>query len=421
MILLFQVVDMYFISLLGTAPLAAVSFTFPVTFTVMSLAFGLAIGTGAIVAPTLGRGDTAQARRLTTDSLLLATLLVTCLATIGVLTIKPLFTLLAAPADILSLIELYIWWWYLAVGFIVIPIVGNSAIRATGDTRSPTVVMSIAGLLNAVLDPLLIFGIGPFPRLEIEGAAIATMLSWIFTFIASLWILSRWKNLLTCTIPSWQMLWQSWATLLRIGIPAATVSMLQPISLALVMMMVVSYGAEAVAGFGVGARTEALFMLVINAVAMVLPAFIGQNFGAGQMSRVTQAVGLAIRFSVLFQLGVYSVLLVTAPWLAGLFSDDPAVIAATIWFWWIIPVSYGALGILSIVSAAFNALHKPMYSLVLNLVRLFVLYIPLAYLGAHWYGLTGLFMGCALANLIAGALAYGWVKSLCHRYECAAG
>ncbi|WP_412841783.1 MATE family efflux transporter, partial [Aeromonas dhakensis] len=195
-ILAFNLVDTFFIGMLGTQALAAISFTFPVTFVVTSLAMGLGAGLSAVMGHALGQGKHEEAARITTDNLFLAVLLVTLIAVAGALTIHPLFRLLGASDALIALIYDYMLIWYLTVPMLVLPMVGNAAIRATGDTKTPSLVMTVAGLVNGVLDPLLIFGIGPFPEWGIRGAAIATSLSWLMAMLVSLYILRHREGLL---------------------------------------------------------------------------------------------------------------------------------------------------------------------------------------------------------------------------------
>jgi len=186
-IIMFQAVDTYFISLLGTRELAAISFTFPVTYTITNLAIGLGIATSILVAQAIGKGKREQAQHITTDSLVFCILLVMLFSIGGNLTIDPLFTKLGATETTLPFIHDYMSIWYSSVGLLVIPMIANSAIRATGDTKWPSILMMLSGLVNAALDPLFIFGYGPVPAMGVKGAAIATACSWLIAFFAALW------------------------------------------------------------------------------------------------------------------------------------------------------------------------------------------------------------------------------------------
>ena len=192
-ILLINLVDTFYISLIGVRELVAISFTFPVTFTLMSFSFGIGIGASAVISRAIGEGDHHRVQRLTTDSLLLVALIILCVAGISFISLRSIFTLMGATDESFPLIEEYMIPWLMGVVFVVIPIVGNSAIRATGDTKTPSLIMVIAAVVNAVLDPLLIFGYGPFPELGIQGAAIATVISFISIMLAGLWV-RRWMH-----------------------------------------------------------------------------------------------------------------------------------------------------------------------------------------------------------------------------------
>ena len=200
-IMLFNLVDTFYISLIGVRELVAISFTFPVTFTLVSFAFGIGIGASVVISRTIGEGDHHRVQRLTTDSLLLVTLIILCVAGLSFITLRSIFTLIGATDESLPLIKEYMIPWLLGVVFVVIPIVGNSAIRATGDTKTPSMIMVIAAVVNAVLDPLLIFGYGPFPALGIKGAAIATVISYFSILLAGLWVLGRRERMLTTVWP----------------------------------------------------------------------------------------------------------------------------------------------------------------------------------------------------------------------------
>ncbi|MDE0043872.1 MAG: MATE family efflux transporter, partial [Candidatus Poribacteria bacterium] len=190
-IFLFNIVDTFYVGQLGAKPLAAMGFTFPVTYIVMSVAMGFSVGASSTISRAIGEGQQDKVRRLTTDVVVLSVLIVTLFAMIGLTSLRRIFTLMGADAETLELISDYMIPWFLGVGLLGIPIVSNGAIRATGDTKSPAIIMAIAGLVNIVLDPFLIFGIGPFPRLELRGAALASVISWSLTFAATIWILGK--------------------------------------------------------------------------------------------------------------------------------------------------------------------------------------------------------------------------------------
>ena len=221
LLMTFNLIDTFFVGLLGTQPLAAISFTFPVTFTVLSLTIGLGIGTSAVIAKLLGKKDTESAKNSATAAMYLAAIVVACLSFIGYLVTDPLFTLLGAQPSLLPLIHEYMDIWYIGSVCLIGPMIGNSILRASGDTKTPSIIMGSAGLINALLDPMFIFGFGPIPAMGIKGAAIATLVSWLFGLSFVFYILTKKLNLIHAHFLPIKVLIASSRDILKIGLPAA--------------------------------------------------------------------------------------------------------------------------------------------------------------------------------------------------------
>ncbi len=402
----FNLIDTFFVGLLGTQPLAAISFTFPVTFTVISLTIGLGIGTSAVIAKFLGHKDHESAKNSATASFYLAIIVVASLSLVGYMYTDQLFKLLGANEPLIPLIHQYIDIWYFGSVFLIGPMIGNSILRASGDTKTPGIIMGSAGLINAMLDPILIFGFGPVPALGIEGAAIATMISWMFGSGLVLFILTKKRNLIHTHLLPFKQLVIYCRKILKIGLPAAGANMLTPIAVAIMTAVIASYGEEAVAAFGVGSRIESIACLVILALSMTLPPFISQNFGAGNMQRVKAAYKVAIKFVLVWQLLIFALLFFLAPYIAELFSKEQKVADIIVLFIWILPLGYGFQGIIILTNSSFNALHKPMVALALSIVRLFICYVPFAYAGSLLYGLEGFFIGALIGNIVMASISY---------------
>lgn len=402
----FNLADTFFVGQLGTAQLAAISFTFPVVMVVGSISMGLGVGASAVISRAIGAGNQEKVVRLTTDALILAFIVVSLFAFTGLATIEPLFSAIGASNRLLPYIKSYMTIWYLGVPFVVIPMVGNNAIRATGDTKTPSLIMMTAVGVNIVMDPLLIFGIGPFPRMELAGAALATVFGRALTFILSLWILRKREKMISFKLPPFSSILESWRNILYIGVPAAGTNLITPISMAVITRLVATFGAEAVAAFGVATRVEMFALTVMMALGSVLTPFVGQNHGARKIDRIKTGV----RYSQLFSLGwgvfLFGLFLVGASTIAAVFNDHPEVVSMTTRYLRIIALSYGLQGVLMLSSSALNALRKPLVSAFLALLRMVILYVPLATVGSRLFELNGIFYAGFLANVIAGAAAF---------------
>lgn len=403
----FNLVDTFFISMLGTEQLAAISFTFPVTFSLISLAIGLSIGTSAVIAKARGAGKNNEARADGLTALWLTTGMVAVLAVLGLLFSEELFRIMGASPGILNYIQQYMNIWFVGAILLVTPMIGNAILRADGDTKTPSLIMASSGLLNAVLDPLLIFGWGPVPAMGMHGAAIATVISWMFGSVLIIWLLLR-RQLIDKALQSWPTFLLICRKILKIGLPAAGANMLTPLAMAIITAMMANYGAAAVAAFGVGSRLESIASLVVLALSMTLPPFISQNFGAGKMDRVQLAYKMCARFVLQWQLLIYLLLVALAWPLAELFSQQPEVARLIRLFIYIMPLAYGLQGIIILTNSSFNALHLPGSAVILSVVRLFIFYVPFAWLGGVLFGVAGVFVGCVIANLCTASLAYYW-------------
>ncbi|EKO3426061.1 MATE family efflux transporter [Vibrio fluvialis] len=413
-ILMFNLVDTFFISLLGTDALAAISYTFPVTFGVNCITMGIGVGLSTSIGRLLGQGDTSNAARFSTHGLLLAVTLVAIACTAGFFTIEPLFLLLGAKAELIPLIEQYMQVWYLTIPLLVIPMAGNSAIRATGDTKTPAKMMMLAGAINGCLDPLLIFGYGPFPELGIQGAAIASAFSWLGALIGSLYVLVKRDRLLAP--PHFASLRHDWQQILKIGTPAALSTAMSPISGALLMMMLSSHGTAAVAAYGAAQRIESILILVLMSLTSALTPFMAQNFGAQNPTRSFSGLFLSLRFSLIFQLLVFIMMVPLSIPLAALFSQEQAVRNLLWHYLLVVPFSYGFQGVVMMLVSALNALHLPLKAFQWSFMRLFLFTLPSAWLGSTLYGIEGLFVGIALGNVLGGLSGYLYALLLRRRY-----
>lgn len=408
----FGLVDSYFIGLLGTEELAVVGFTFPVGMVLTNIAIGLGVGVASVLSRTIGGGNFDRAQHIATDSLWLAIVLVTIMCVVGVLTIDPLFKLLGATDDLLPLIREYMEVYYFSIPFLVIPIVGNSAIRATGDTFTPGMIMVVAAIGNAIFDPLLIFGLWGFPELGIRGAAWATLIAWMFAAVVALWILYKREGLLAFYLPKMSDMFANWKEVLSIGIPAAAAYSLGPVVVAAIVAIVAEFGKEAVAGYGVVVRIRSVALIVALALSSALPVFVGQNWGAEKFGRVEEGIRFSQKFVVISQLFVAILLAVFAVPIAEVFSQEPLVIDIIKFMLYVLPVTYIGIGWGILTSSAFNAINMPMKGMTVNAIRFVVLMLPLAWFGSRYFAFDGLVFGMALANMLAGIIAFIWIRKV---------
>ncbi|XKG79307.1 MATE family efflux transporter [Vreelandella aquamarina] len=415
----FQLVDSAFIARLGTAPLAAQSFTFPLSFLMIGIQVGMGIAIAALISRALGAGEQARAKRLS------SLVLIAGGAVMGVLVIAlwllqvPLFRLLGADSAALEYIRAY--WgpqlfsaWLGALLYFM-----YSVFRAHGDTRMPGKMMVASSLINLALDPLFIFGFGAWEGWGLPGAALATAVAF------SVGLLLTWGKLRRCqwtsTVDLWQEVQRSWRPFTGIAAPAMVSQLMPPLAAMLAIAAVAELGDTQVAAWGLASRLETLSLMVILAMTMSLPPWLGRCYGAGNWGQIQQLMRLALKVAVIWQLSLGVLLALASPWVAMALAGNPEVqseLALLIRF--LLP-SYAALGVCMLVVSAGNALGWPLRAMLLSSARLFVCYLPCLWLGAQLFGWTGLAAGAAIGNLLAGLTAWVLLKRILSRPHRQAG
>jgi putative MATE family efflux protein len=406
----YNIADTYFVGQLGTLELAAISFTFPVSFIVGAVTMAFGIGTSSVCARLFGAGKREDVERVAVHAMLLGIVTGLVVVITGLLTIDPLFTLLGADETTLPVIHRYMRIYYWGGIFLVVPMITNSVLRSSGNAKTPAMIMTFAAVINIILDPILIFGLFGMPRLEVEGAAIATVLANAGTMVASILAIVFKERLVTFRALWPHLIMDSWRRILHVGLPAMTSSLIAPITTAFITYQVAQFGQEAVAGFGVASRVEGLMLIAVFAMSASMTPFVGQNFGAEKYDRVRDGVKWGFRFSLIYGLIVASVLALTSGIIAGVFTDDPKAIAAANLHLRIVPLSYFALGLAMCVNSSFNAIGKPMPAMFVSLTRTILVYAPLAFILANLFGLVGVFAAACAANLIAGGVGVIWFR-----------
>ncbi len=408
--MLFNVVDIFFIGKLGIRQIAALSFTFPVVMAIMSIAIGLEIGTTALVSQAFGEGNHKKVKILTTQSILLSLIVVFIFTVVGIFSIDKVFILLGASKDLLPLIKSYMLIWYPGIIVLIVPMVGNSAIRATGNTTFPSTILIIAMMANVILDPIFIFGLFGFPKMGMRGAALATVLARTLMLVLSTELLYKKLDMISINIFKLPNLINNWKSLLYISLPVGLTNIVIPISFGFIISLISEEGTEAIAAYGIATRLEGFLLVLVMALGLALAPFVGQNWGARKYHRVMLAVKYCYRFIVAWGIFVWISLRVFSFPLISLFSRDIIIINIASTYYFIIAWVYGFRGVLRMSTTILSIIIKPLDSSLLSIVQSLVLLIPLGYLGNYLFGLNGIFAALALSYIISGNIAYFWLK-----------
>ena len=405
-------VDDYFIGQLGYAQLAAVSYAFPVWFVAAGIVMGLGTGTSSVLSRFIGAGDTKSVKQIATHSMILAVLAGAVVTAIGLVSIESLFGLLGANEETMPFVKSYMTIYYWGSLFLGIPFIGNSILRANGDAKTPSLLVAFSAIVNAVLDPILIFGWFGFPEMGVAGAALASVISTVAFLLASLWVLIFRDNLLTSIGHSLSSMISSWKQVLHVGLPAIASNLIAPVSSALVTALVSTYGQEAVAAYGLAGRIEALVIVLLMALGGATAPYVGQNYGAKKFDRLVDGFRFSARFALFYSIFCILLLYFISSTILGVFTDNEDVIRLAMIQLMICPWGYGFLGIASICNGSFNAFARPLPAMTISISRTLVIYVPLAYLLAYYFGFQGIHIAQVLANIFAGCVAIVWYRKV---------
>ncbi len=402
-------IDMFWLGKLGVTEQAAATLGFPIGFAVFSVAIGLSAGAVAAVSPAVAQGDETLVRRLATDAILLGVLAVAAVSAIGGAGIGWALAGLGAEGELLDLATTYMRIWFFGVIFMAGPTIGGAILRSVGMAVLPSVIMVSTAFVNMILDPLLIFGIGPFPALGVAGAALATVLANTVAFALVTYLLVVRERLVAVQLSPWAEMRAHWARVARVGLPAAGSNMINPLALVVVSATFTRLGEEALAGFGVSGRIEMFATIPMFALSAAMAPVVGQNLGAGRIDRVREAFRSSYRFCI-----AWSAALAVALWLVGgilvsLFTSDPATQAVARTSLLVLPMTLWGYGAIFVSSAGFNGLSRPLPGLAMTVARSLGLYAPAAWIGGLAAGVSGAFGAMAAANAVAGAVVIWWV------------
>lgn len=399
----FNLADTWYLSRLGTSALACLGFTVPVVALFMGVIFGLSVGTGSMISRAYGEGDMERVRRLGTDSLVLSLLLATITAVLGYFFIDHLFLSMGAKADIMPTIHHYMTIWYAGMPLVALAIVGNSCIRATGDTAYPAAIMTLLAVLNIALDPLFIFGF----KMGMPGAAAALVTSYIITTLTSLYLMIFRRRSLAWP-PFHPDSVAQWKKVLHVGVPSILSNTIPPFSAAVIIAISVSFGREAVAALGIATRIESLAILPFYSLSAALSIFTGQNFGAGNYGRIREGLHACARYCLIWGAGITLLLFSLSDIIPHFFDATPKVAEHARLYFILVPISYAAMGIMVAANGALNAMGRPFPATFFTVLRAVGLYIPLALLGKMFFGFTGILLALTATNVIVCVISFLW-------------
>lgn len=284
------------------------------------------------------------------------------------------------------------------------------ALRALGDTKTPTKINSFAVLLNVILDPLFIFGIGPLPRMEVLGAALATIIAYFAASVLSIYLIFSGKVGIKFSIHEFKPDFHLYKRMVSIGLPAGIGQSLNAFGFVALMGIVSHFGSVAIAAYGIGERIISLVFTISNGISQAMSTMVGQNLGALNFDRTRKIVNKTIVINAIFISIPALLIFLFRTQIIHIFINDLLVINEGSIFFLYFLIAMPFFGIFFIASSVVRTAGRTTESMVLGLIRLWALRLPLAYFLSTLLESKGIWIGMSLSNILGAALAYLWYR-----------
>lgn len=318
----FNLIDTIWVGrLIGAAALAAVSTAGFYVWVALSLGEMVEIGLTAVAARRHGQREPERAAQAAAAAVVFAVILGLIVAGIGLLVVDTMLRLMAVPPDVAALGHEYLSTWLLGCPLVFGFFAMEATFRAAGDTRTPFLVLAGSVAVSIAFDPLLISGVGPFPRLGVEGAALASVMVRGGGFLLGLVIALR-RRLLRFSAPEWRAV----PVVVRIGMPLALAGVLLSVIYMWLTRFTSRFGTPALAALGIGHKMEGLGFIAISGFSLAASALVGQNLGARQEGRAREAVRLTVTYCLMVTVTTAIAFLAIPGPLVRLFTSDTDVI-----------------------------------------------------------------------------------------------
>jgi putative MATE family efflux protein len=363
---------------LGTAAMAAVTISFPVVFVLTAVAMGLTMATSILAAQAYGAKDWARMRRVVQNSTVLVTVATIICLGLGQLYCREILVAMNTPPDMLDMATDYMRIFLLTMPATFGIFLTGALLRGIGDSKTPLYFQAVSVVLTAVLDPFLMFGWLGFPKLGLNGTAVATIISSSLAFISLAVYMQRKDSLVA---PDWLHLRCDFKTswlIMKIGVPSMIQQALVSISMVVVIGIVNRFGEATAAAYGAASRIDQLaFMPALNIGASV-STLAGQNIGAGKFHRVHQVFRWGILISGAITITASIIAMTMPAQLLRIFLSDPAVIAIGVPYLRIVGAGYVFFSVMFISNGVINGAGHTFITTIFSLISLWIVRVPLA-------------------------------------------
>lgn len=397
---LYNIVDTFWVSKLGHGAIAALTIVFPYQILVIALGVGTGIGIAALVSRRFGENNPEATNHVAGQTFFLSVFWGLIFMMFAVFFSEGILTTFGATPDIMEYGTQYLVITAYGAPQVIFALVASNLIRGSGDAIKPMIIMITASVINIILDPMMILGLGPFPEMGVRGAALATVIAQSFGAILALYYLLAHRTAFRIRVGHLRPNMPILGDIYRVGAPSSILEITESLCFILFNIAVSSFGSIAIAAVGIVLRIANLAFMPIIGLSHGLLPIIGFNFGAGYLKRLWKAVKLA-SVGIMLVLGVITLFIeIFAPKVVGIFSDNPELLTITVPAMRIMLSAMLLIGPSVMFITTFQGLSKGTMALILSLVRQFIFFLPLLYLLRYLLGLHGVWLSLPASDVL---------------------
>ncbi len=406
---LYNIIDSIYIGHLSTEALSALSLAFPIQMILIAFGVGTGVGATSLISRLLGQGEKERANNAAEHVFFIAIIYGIIGALGGIFFADDLIHLFTSDAQLIDLGQQYIR--IILIGSLAtfMPTTFNYILRGEGNTFLPMITMLIGAILNIILDPLLIFGLGGFPRLEVAGAAYATVFSRFVGGLFITFILFSEKNEITLRLKKFTPDWQIIKEIYEIGLPAVVNRLLFSFTVIIINRILGSFNTTAIAVMGIIFRLQSFFLMCVFGLNQGYLPLVGYNFGYKKPERLKRTILLGSLTAFGFGTLGFIAFHIFPQAFINLFNQDPKLLSLGIPALKRVSFSYFFMVLNIIGVATFQAIGKGLPSFAITFLRQVIILIPSMYLLGKYFGLKASWLAFPTAEGITFILMITWL------------
>ncbi|MDI3537191.1 MAG: hypothetical protein PWP52_905 [Bacteroidales bacterium] len=409
---IYNVVDSIYVGHISKEALSAVTLAFPIQMILIAISVGTSVGVTSLISRSLGEGERKKAGLAAENAILISLVLGALVAILGLALAVPITKIFTSDPVLIDMTSRYIRIIMIGSMALFTPQVLQGILQGEGNTLIPMVMMIASAALNVVLDPLLIFGLGFFPELGIEGAAYATVFSRLIGGAVLIFFIIRSKHDISISLKSFKVQPAIIGEIYKVGFPAMAMQLMGSITLAVINLILAGQSTTAIAVYGIYYRLQSfVFMPVFGMGQGALP-IIGYNYGNGNFERVKQTASYGMLFSILFTLVGFALFQIFPSQLITMFNDSPELVEMGVTALKTISIGILFVGPTMISANIFQALGRGTPSLIISILRNLVVLIPTMYFLSIMFGLSAVWFAFPITELISAFISIVWLMSI---------